>query len=88
LVSFGTFRTQIERRRPYIYIIGLSGLLLDKARIKESEKTEKGRVFPAHHCSLHIRMQCGVFILIEILLDIICECFLVIWNYAADPETM
>lgn len=65
LVSFGTFRTQIERRHPYMYIIGLSSLLLDKARIKESEKTEKERVFPAHHCSLHIRTQCGIFILLK-----------------------
>jgi len=88
LVSFGTFRTQIQRRRLYMYIIGLSSLLLDKTRIKESEKTEKERDFPAHHCSLHIRMQCGIFILIETLLDIPCECFLAIWNYAADPETM
>jgi len=66
LVSFGTFRTQIERCRPYMYtyIIGLSSLLLVKARIKESETTEKERVFPAHHCSLHIRVQCGIFVLI------------------------
>ena len=88
LVSFGTFRTQIERRHPYMYIIGLSSLLLDKARIKESEKTEKERVFLAHHCSLHTSMQCGIIILLETLLDILCECFLAIWNYAADPQTM
>jgi len=60
LVSFGTFRTQIERRHPYMYIIGLSSLLLDKARIKESEKTENVRVFPAHHCSLLIQCLCSV----------------------------
>jgi len=28
------------------------------------------------------------FYFIETLLDILCECFLAIWNYAADPQTM
>jgi hypothetical protein len=71
-----------------MYLIGLSGLLLDKTKIKESEKKEKACILPVHHCSVHIRMQHEILILIETHLYMRCDYFFVILNSSPDSETM
>jgi hypothetical protein len=71
-----------------MYLTGLPSLLLNKAKVRESEKKDKDCIVPVHHCSVQIRMQHEILILIETHLGMHCEYFFVTLNCSSCSETM